>query len=131
MTPTLQDVSMILGLPIQGEPLCMNTASDRWCQQMEALIGMAPPEPGDKKDRARAGANFLWIRTNLGTCPEGANRDTIKTYTRVYLWYMLSRTHFADSGGKVLPIGVGSRRLLCWRTSGVGEARHLPISTDR
>ncbi|KAK1670646.1 hypothetical protein QYE76_058805 [Lolium multiflorum] len=28
MTPTLQDVSMIIGLPIQGETLCMNTASD-------------------------------------------------------------------------------------------------------
>ncbi|KAK1628979.1 hypothetical protein QYE76_003294 [Lolium multiflorum] len=52
MTPTLQDVSMILGLPIQGEP--------------------------------------VW-----------ANEDTIRTYTRVYLWYMLSRTLFADSGGKL------------------------------
>ncbi|KAK1604832.1 hypothetical protein QYE76_028505 [Lolium multiflorum] len=52
MTPTLQDVSMILGLPIQGEP--------------------------------------LW-----------ANRDTIRMYTRVYLWYMISRTLFADSGGKL------------------------------
>ncbi|KAK1653223.1 hypothetical protein QYE76_071028 [Lolium multiflorum] len=35
MAPTLQDVSMILGLPIQGEPLCMNTDSDGWRQQME------------------------------------------------------------------------------------------------
>ncbi|KAK1644893.1 hypothetical protein QYE76_062698 [Lolium multiflorum] len=52
MTPTLQDVSMILALPIQGEPLFMNTASDGWRQQMENLIGMAPPEPEDKKDRA-------------------------------------------------------------------------------
>ncbi|KAK1654010.1 hypothetical protein QYE76_071815 [Lolium multiflorum] len=52
MTPTLQDISMILGLPIQGEP--------------------------------------LW-----------ANRDTLRTYTRVYLWYMISRTLFPDSGGKL------------------------------
>ena len=101
MTPTLQDVSMILGLPIQGEPLCMNTASDGWRQQMEALIGMAPPEPEDKKDRTPAGANFLWIRTNFGTCPPEADEDTVRTYTRVYLWYMLSRTLFADSGGKL------------------------------
>ncbi|KAK1608526.1 hypothetical protein QYE76_032199 [Lolium multiflorum] len=34
MTPTLQDVSMILGLPIQGEPLCIDTASDGWRHQM-------------------------------------------------------------------------------------------------
>ncbi|XP_047078928.1 protein MAIN-LIKE 1-like, partial [Lolium rigidum] len=101
MTPTLQDVSMILGLPIQGEPLCMNTASDGWRGQMEDLVGMAPPPPADPKERTPAGAPFAWIRANFGTCPQGANEDTIKTYTRVYLWYMISRTLFADSGGKL------------------------------
>ncbi|KAK1603973.1 hypothetical protein QYE76_027646 [Lolium multiflorum] len=40
MTPTLQDVSMILGLPIQGEPLCMNTASDGWRQRRRLLAGL-------------------------------------------------------------------------------------------
>ncbi|XP_051189852.1 protein MAIN-LIKE 1-like [Lolium perenne] len=101
MTPTLQDVSMILGLPIQGEPLCMNTASDGWRQQMEALIGMAPPAPANPKERAPAGAAFSWIRINFRQCPEGANIDTIRTYTRVYLWYMISRTLFPDSGGNL------------------------------
>ncbi|KAK1618872.1 hypothetical protein QYE76_024389 [Lolium multiflorum] len=102
MTPTLQDVSMILGLPIQGEPLCMNTASDGWRRQMEDLIGMAPPAPENPKERAPAGAPFAWIRTNFGQPPpEDANEDTIKTYTRVYLWYMISRTLFANSGGKL------------------------------
>ncbi|KAK1696530.1 hypothetical protein QYE76_013227 [Lolium multiflorum] len=102
MTLTLQDVFMILGLPIQGEPLCMNTASDGWRGQMGDLIGMAPPEPEDPKERTPAGAPFAWIRTNFGELlPEGANEDSIKTYTRVYLWYMISRTLFADSGGKL------------------------------
>ncbi|XP_051221810.1 protein MAIN-LIKE 1-like [Lolium perenne] len=101
MTPTLQDVFMILGLPIQSDPLCMNTTSDGWRQQMENLIGMAPPPPEDPKERTPTGASFSWIRTNFGECPEGANEDTIRTYTRVYLWYMLSRTLFADSVGKL------------------------------
>nr|XP_051212666.1 serine/threonine-protein phosphatase 7 long form homolog [Lolium perenne] len=102
MTPTLQDVSMILGLPIQGEPLCMNTASDGWRGQMQDLIGMAPPASENPKERAPAGAPFAWIRTNFGELlPEGANEDSIRTYTRVYLWYMISRTLFADSGGKL------------------------------
>ncbi|KAK1647954.1 hypothetical protein QYE76_065759 [Lolium multiflorum] len=65
MTPTLQDVSMILGLPIQGEPLCMNTASDGWRGQMEDLIGRAPPPPADPKERTPAGAPFAWIRRTL------------------------------------------------------------------
>ncbi|KAK1649347.1 hypothetical protein QYE76_067152 [Lolium multiflorum] len=102
MAPTLQDVSMILGLPIQGEPLCMNTASDGWREQMAALIGMAPPVPANPKERAPSGAPFAWIRTNFGQPPpEDANEDTIRTYTRVYLWYMISRTLFPDSGGKL------------------------------
>ncbi|KAK1695918.1 hypothetical protein QYE76_012615 [Lolium multiflorum] len=63
---------------------------------------MAPPAPENPKERAPAGAPFGWIRTNFGELlPEGAERDTIRTYTRVYLWYMLSRTLFADSGGKL------------------------------
>ncbi|KAK1681660.1 hypothetical protein QYE76_042508 [Lolium multiflorum] len=70
MTPTLQDVSMILGLPIQGEPLCMNTASDGWRQQMENLISRTPPPPEDPKERTPAGAPFLWIKNNFGTCPQ-------------------------------------------------------------
>ncbi|KAK1693242.1 hypothetical protein QYE76_009939 [Lolium multiflorum] len=101
MAHTLQDVSMILGLPIQDEPLCMNTTSDGWRQQMEALIGRAPPLPAQPKERAPAGASFSWIRTNFGQCPEGANEDTLRTYTKVYLWYMISRTLFPDSGGKL------------------------------
>ncbi|XP_047092997.1 protein MAINTENANCE OF MERISTEMS-like [Lolium rigidum] len=79
----------------------MNTASDGWHQQMENLIGMAPPPPEDPKERAPVGVPFAWIRLNFGQCPEGANKDTIRTYTRVYLWYMISRTLFPDSGGKL------------------------------
>ncbi|KAK1612457.1 hypothetical protein QYE76_036130 [Lolium multiflorum] len=85
-----------------GEPLCMNTSSDGWRGQMQDLIGMAPPAPENPKERAPAGAPFAWIRTNFGQPPpEDANEDTIRTYTRVYLWYMISRTLFADSGGKL------------------------------
>ncbi|KAK1670864.1 hypothetical protein QYE76_059023 [Lolium multiflorum] len=101
MTPTLQDVSMILGLPIQGEPLCINTASDGWRQQMEVLIGMAPPEPPNKANRAPVGANYKWIAHHFAQCPPEADRDIVRTYTRVYLWYVISKTLFADSGGKL------------------------------
>ncbi|KAK1692084.1 hypothetical protein QYE76_008781 [Lolium multiflorum] len=76
MAPTLQDVSMILGLPVQIEPLCMHTSSYGWLGQMEDIIGMAPPAPEDPKERAPAGAPFAWIRTHFGTCPQGANEDT-------------------------------------------------------
>jgi hypothetical protein len=56
---------MIIGRPIDGEPLCMNIDSSGWRQQMEALIGRVPQEHEDKsKDRVPAGATYTWIVQN-------------------------------------------------------------------
>ena len=70
MTVTLEDVALITGLPIDGNPLCMCTNSDGWREQMIALTGIAPieaeadVEEGEeqkKKERKAAGAVFTWI----------------------------------------------------------------------
>ncbi|XBH54124.1 hypothetical protein VPH35_076492 [Triticum aestivum] len=109
MTVTLQDIAMITGLPIDGNPLCMNTDSDGWRAQMHALISMVPPEPREpeaedkKKERVAAGATFTWISSNFSHCPEDSNEDMVKTYARVYMWYVISRTMFADGTGKNAP----------------------------
>uniref|UniRef100_A0A287P3Q8 Aminotransferase-like plant mobile domain-containing protein n=1 Tax=Hordeum vulgare subsp. vulgare TaxID=112509 RepID=A0A287P3Q8_HORVV len=107
MTVTLQDVSMITALPIEGKPLCMSTDSEGWRQQMEALIGMSPQEPevedGGKKDRVPAGATFTWIAANFAHCSEDADDEVIQRYARVYMWYVISRTIFADGTGKNAP----------------------------
>ncbi|KAE8821060.1 Disease resistance protein RPM1 [Hordeum vulgare] len=107
MTVTLQDVSMITALLIEGKPLCMSTDSEGWRHQMDALIGMSPPEPkvedGGKKGRVPAGASFTWIAANFAHCPEDANDEVIQTYARVYMWYVISRTIFADDTGKNAP----------------------------
>ncbi|KAE8769624.1 Disease resistance protein RPM1 [Hordeum vulgare] len=82
----------------------MSTDSEGWQQQMEALIGMSPPEPeaadGGKKYRVPTGAPFTWIATNFANCPQDANEDVIETYAHVYMWYVISRTIFADDSGK-------------------------------
>ncbi|KAE8814558.1 Disease resistance protein RPM1 [Hordeum vulgare] len=95
---------MITALPIEGKPLCMSTNFEGWRQQMEALIGMSPPDPeaedGGKKDRVSAGTPFTWITTNFAHCPKDANDDVIQTYARVYMWYVISRTIFANGSVK-------------------------------
>ncbi|KAI4995856.1 hypothetical protein ZWY2020_037944 [Hordeum vulgare] len=107
MTVTLEDVSIITALPIEGKPLCMSTDSEGWRHQMEALIGMSPPKPeledGGKKDRVPAGASFTWIAANFAHCPEDANDEVIQTYARVYMWYVISRTIFSDGTRKNAP----------------------------
>jgi hypothetical protein len=53
MTVTLQDVSMILALSIDGPPACMSTDSSGWRGQMEDLIGaVPPPKTGPKKRKS-------------------------------------------------------------------------------
>jgi hypothetical protein len=92
---------MILGLPIDGEPPCMSIEPSGWRQHMEALICMVPEEPEDKsKDRVPRGPTYTWIEENFAQCPIEANEDTFKTYTRVYVWYVISRTLFPDGGGR-------------------------------
>ena len=66
---------------------------------MIGLIGRAPAQ-GEFKTLA-AGAPYHWIVTNFAKCPEDADRDTTVQYARAYAWWVLSRTLFADSGGKL------------------------------
>ena len=76
---------------------------------MHALIGMVPPEPREpeaedkKKERVAAGAPFTWIAWNFGNCPQDATNEEVQTYARVYMWYVISRTMFADGTGKNAP----------------------------
>ncbi|XP_010233281.1 protein MAIN-LIKE 1 [Brachypodium distachyon] len=101
MTVTLQDVSMILALPIGGEPVCINTASSGWRQQMADLIGRAPEAPEDPaNDRVPAGATYTWIVENFSECPEDAAIEVVEQYARVYVWYVITRTLLADGGGR-------------------------------
>jgi hypothetical protein len=72
MTVTLQDMSMILALPIEGKPLCIDTSCEDWRGKMFDLIGKAPDEIINKRGeklRVSAGATFTWISQNFKTCP--------------------------------------------------------------
>jgi hypothetical protein len=46
MTVTLQDVSMILALPIRGQPVCVSSDSTDWREHMAHMIGTAPTKEG-------------------------------------------------------------------------------------
>ncbi|XBI09534.1 hypothetical protein VPH35_137055 [Triticum aestivum] len=134
MTVTLEDVSLITGLAIDGMPLCMSTDSDGWREQMIALIGMAPTEAeadveeGEekkKRERKAAGAAFTWIQTHFATCPPDATDDVIQTHARVYMWYVLDDaccriTDSAGIGGNMLLLSVWS-----WERLPVGRPKSV------
>nr|ABE02631.1 mutator protein [Hordeum vulgare subsp. vulgare]ABE02647.1 mutator protein [Hordeum vulgare subsp. vulgare] len=75
--------------------------------EMTGLLPFLQLEPevedGGKKDRVPAGATFTWIAANFAHCPEDADDEVIQRYAHVYMWYVISRTIFADDTGKNAP----------------------------
>jgi hypothetical protein len=105
MTVTLEDMAMILALPIEGAPLCIDTSCDDWHGKMVDLIGKCPGDTLNKegvKLRVATGATFKWILDNFNTCPEDADEDVVKIYARVYMWYVITRTLFNDASGNTV-----------------------------
>jgi hypothetical protein len=94
MTVTLQDVSMILALPIRGKPICVSSNSTDWREHMTHMIGTAPTKEG-----VSAGASYPWIQENFNKCPDDAIDEVIQRYARAYLWYVVSRVIFSDATG--------------------------------
>jgi hypothetical protein len=119
MTVTLQDVSMILALPIKGDPICFSTDSDGWRENMVGLIGKEPGVPGKS-----AGATYAWIQENFKECPPEFDEDSeeVQQYARAYCWYVISRVLFSDStGGRApymwLQLFAGWEHGLSWGTA--------------
>jgi hypothetical protein len=64
MTLTLEDMAMILALPIEGKPLCIDTSCDNWHGKMLDIIGKCLGDTINKKGeklRVTAGATFKLI----------------------------------------------------------------------
>uniref|UniRef100_K3YCS2 SWIM-type domain-containing protein n=1 Tax=Setaria italica TaxID=4555 RepID=K3YCS2_SETIT len=89
MTITMQDAAMILGLPLEGQPVTGIIQNENWRDMVEMLIGIRSPEPE--------------------VCPPGANDEVVQRYARVWLWHFVSTFLLPDAAGNtvswmVLPI---------------------------
>jgi hypothetical protein len=72
ITVTLQDIAMILGLPIDGTPVCGMVSSAGWRDSIGQAIDLWPPDvPGDQKDKKTTGVHSGWLTTHFNTCPKG------------------------------------------------------------
>jgi hypothetical protein len=92
ITVTLQDVTMILGLPIDGTHVCGMVSSAGWRDSIGQAIGLRPPPPldvpEDQKDKKTTSVHFEWLTTHFNTCPEGAKDAVVQRYVWSYVSHM-------------------------------------------
>ncbi|CAL4891490.1 unnamed protein product [Urochloa decumbens] len=108
MTVTLEDVAMILGLPIDGKAVTGNIAPNGWKDRVETLVGQRPPDvPEGTKDRRTTGVSAGWLAEHFGhPPPPGAAKDMVERYARAWLWHMLA--------GFLFPYGSGNTVSWMW-----------------
>ena len=73
MTITLQDVEVMLGLPIDGEVLVESTELN-WSELCLQLFGVSPPP--NKLDGSRL--NMKWLQDTFGVLPDDVNEVTVQ-----------------------------------------------------
>jgi hypothetical protein len=88
-TVMLQDVAMILGLPIDGTPISRTVPLVGWRDSVMAAISLQPPDvPANQKDRKMMGIHSGWLTAHFDTCPEDAEDAVVQRYARSCLWHM-------------------------------------------
>ena len=82
MTITLEDVSMITGLRIRGQPVTGDVVSAGWEDRVQEFLGVPLPEPQPGVKRRSSGVPLRWLRGQFAQCPPDADKATVNFYCR-------------------------------------------------
>ncbi|KAL3637547.1 hypothetical protein CASFOL_018715 [Castilleja foliolosa] len=100
-TVTLQDISVLWGLPVDGEPITgvdTNRSMDEWQDICEELLGFRPPS----EDFDRGRLKIRCLQERFKTLPDGASEETVQFYARAYILQLLGGQLLSDmSNNKV------------------------------
>lgn len=96
LTITLEDVALLLGLAIDGEPVIGPiSAPSAAC---EKLLGRVP-------DDLNGGmVKLTWLKEFFSECPEDALLEETERCTRAYLLYLVGSTIFSTTTGNKVPV---------------------------
>ncbi|KAL9682071.1 hypothetical protein QQ045_013864 [Rhodiola kirilowii] len=98
-TITLQDVSLLTGLPVDGEPVTRKSQMN-FEEVCVRLLGVYP----ECYDRAPGMWKRSWFTNHLTQIPVDADEETLKKYARDYLLNLIGSTLFSDKSGKTIPL---------------------------
>jgi hypothetical protein len=93
MTITLDEVSLILGLAVDGKPVVGVKEKDEDPSQVcLRLLGKLP-----KGELSGNRVTAKWLKESFAECPKGATMKEIEYHTRAYLIYIVGSTIFATT----------------------------------
>ncbi|KAH7533759.1 protein MAIN-LIKE 2 [Ziziphus jujuba] len=99
MTVTLKDVTLLLGLAIDGEPVIGTTYTT--CNSVcEKYLGKAPESGYTSGGMVK----LSWLKEFFSRCPEDASLEVIERHTRAYLLYLVGSTIFSTTTGNKVPV---------------------------
>jgi len=91
MTITLDEVALVLGLEIDGDPIVGSKVGDEVAMDMcGRLLGKLPSAANKEVNCSRVKLN--WLKRTFSECPEDASFDVVKCHTRAYLLYLIGST---------------------------------------
>jgi hypothetical protein len=95
---------MLLGLPIDGHPMCGATDPTGWRDRVSELINIRPPEVAgpNEKDKKPSGIHSGWLTAHFHTCPKDANDSVVQRYTCAWLWHLVAGFLFFDRSGNTI-----------------------------
>ncbi|XP_075661643.1 serine/threonine-protein phosphatase 7 long form homolog [Castanea sativa] len=95
MTITLQDVEVLLGIPIDGEAI-VGTCALRWAVECQEMLGIVTNSVVLKGQRIQIKKLLEKIDKGL---PDGAEEVVVHQYARCYILALLGDTIFTDKFG--------------------------------
>ncbi|KAL9667892.1 hypothetical protein QQ045_002261 [Rhodiola kirilowii] len=97
-TITLQDVSLLTGLPIDGLPVS-GLGELEWEPLCLSLLGVVPDRPKTKSMGSKT-----WFDEYLNTMSADADEEMLRKYARAYILCILGLTLVADLSGDQVPL---------------------------
>ncbi|KAL7185843.1 hypothetical protein ACSBR2_027745 [Camellia fascicularis] len=106
MSPTLDDVSVILGIPVIGKPVsCKKVSNVDAANLLVEVLGVIIDEANVALKVARGQSiKVESLRQRFGLVSDADNDNTIDCAARAYLLYLLGCTLFANKTGTCVPI---------------------------
>ncbi|XP_023900485.1 serine/threonine-protein phosphatase 7 long form homolog [Quercus suber] len=105
MTITLQDIEVIMGVPVDGLPVVGYTHMDDWSDLCSNLLGHRPPRGlgGVKNTGVMEGPRIKakWLEDRFrNPLPADASEELVQQYARFYILEMLAGILFMDKSGE-------------------------------